>query len=45
MRALLYVCPYCGANPGEQCVVTLAPEVGPLSIRWNHRSREEAFLA
>ncbi|USH44815.1 hypothetical protein SEA_JUANYO_35 [Microbacterium phage Juanyo] len=41
MRALTFACSYCGADPGHPCVVTLAPEVGPLSIRWNHRAREE----
>jgi hypothetical protein len=35
-------CEYCGASPGEQCILTLAPEVGPLSITWNHRTREQA---
>lgn len=35
-------CPYCDAAPGQPCVVTLAPEVGPLSIRWLHRARQEA---
>jgi hypothetical protein len=37
-------CPYCGAGVGEVCKVTLAPEVGPLSIQWQHGSRE-ALLA
>lgn len=45
MRALMQACSYCGAKAGEPCIVTLAPEVGPLSIRWNHRSREETMLA
>jgi hypothetical protein len=35
-------CPYCGAKPGQPCVVTLAPEVGPLSIKWYHGKRQEA---
>lgn len=35
-------CPYCGAKAGEACIVTLAPEVGPLSIKWAHGKRQEA---
>lgn len=35
-------CPTCGSDLGKACVVTLAPEVGPLSIEWAHRAREEA---
>lgn len=35
-------CPTCGSDIGLACVVTLAPEVGPLSIDWAHRAREEA---
>lgn len=34
-------CSYCGAKPGEKCIVTLAPEVGPLSVAWSHNTREE----
>lgn len=33
-------CPYCGVGIGEACIVTLAPEVGPLSIKWQHNQRE-----
>lgn len=35
-------CPYCGSDVGLACVVTLAPAVGPLSVEWSHRAREEA---
>jgi len=35
-------CTYCGARPGEPCIVTLYPEAGPLSIKWNHGARQEA---
>lgn len=38
-------CSYCGAKSGEACVVTLAPEVGPLSIEWHHAAREEVKVA
>ncbi|QBZ72904.1 hypothetical protein SEA_PRINCEPHERGUS_35 [Microbacterium phage PrincePhergus] len=38
-------CSYCGAGKGEACVVTLAPEVGPLSVTWWHTSREEGLVA
>lgn len=34
-------CPYCGVGIGVPCIVTLAPEVGPLSIKWQHNSRAE----
>jgi len=34
-------CTYCGATPGQPCVVTLDPEVGPLSVPWHHHAREE----
>lgn len=37
-------CSYCGAEPGSACVVTLAPEVGPLSVSWAHRARGIAEL-
>lgn len=40
-----YGCTYCGANPGDPCVVTLAPEVGPLSITWYHNTRMETAAA
>ncbi|QDF15765.1 hypothetical protein SEA_FINNY_36 [Microbacterium phage Finny] len=43
-KAIDHKCDYCEAQPGEPCVVTLAPEVGPLSIKWAHRAREEAVL-
>lgn len=35
-------CPSCGAGKGMLCVVMLVPEVNPLSVRWYHKSREEA---
>lgn len=35
-------CTYCGVGIGEPCIVTLAPEVGPLSIKWQHNTRAKA---
>lgn len=34
-------CPYCGARPHEECVVTLAPEI-EISSLWSHGARELA---
>jgi hypothetical protein len=45
MRKRELACPYCGAKPGERCVLTLAPELPPLSIYWEHRARTERELA
>lgn len=44
MRKRELACDYCGAKPGHKCIVTLAPEVGPLSVPWQHRTREEANM-
>lgn len=43
MKAINSVgCSYCGAKPGEQCIVTLSEQPEPLSIRWHHNSRNES---
>lgn len=34
-------CTYCAAEPGERCVLTLAPDLPTLSIEWAHRARVE----
>lgn len=34
-------CPTCGAKAGEPCIVTLSDNQQPLSIKWQHRAREE----
>lgn len=44
MRKREWACSYCGAKPGEQCILTLAPDLPPLSVKWEHRAREEANL-
>lgn len=33
-------CTYCGAGVGHPCQLVLEPSVGPLSIPWQHRTRE-----
>jgi hypothetical protein len=38
-------CTYCGAGVGEKCVLVLEQSVGPLSIQWQHRTREALAIA
>jgi len=35
-------CPTCEVSAGETCQVTLSDRTEELSIKWQHRTREEA---
>lgn len=44
IRPISLACSYCGAKPGQKCIVTLDPEQGELSVPWNHRARETELV-
>lgn len=45
IRPIALPCSYCGAAPGEKCIVTLDPEHRELSVPWNHRARERELVS